>query len=118
MKSYRWRAIYDDGTVVDQFDLNGKEISSSFLDAKKVKRMDLIPQQSGRQPISLEVNLNKGERFIRFWRNYKTSDAHAWAVTVIGLQKTVDGNNVKFFVYLNPNGSIDITSDPEHNYNP
>lgn len=118
MNSYRWRAVYEDGTIVDQFDADGNEISSSSLDAKKVTRMDIIPQIPGRQPISLLVDLEQGERFIRFWRNYKTSDGQGWTVTVIGLQKTVDGNNVKFFVYLNPDGTIEVTTDQDHDYDP
>jgi hypothetical protein len=113
MQSYKWRATLDDGTVINQFDKSGEEVSSSHLDAQKVEKMELIPQTPGRQPITLLVDLLKGERFIRFWRKYNTSDGRAWTKWVIGLQKTVEGKNVKFFVYLNHDGTINISSDGE-----
>ena len=98
MKSYVWRVTYDDGTVINQFDEQKREVSSSHLDAQKVKKMELIPQIPGRQPLTLLINLAQGERFIRFWRNYKTSDSRSWTKWAVGLQKTVEGKNVKFFV--------------------
>jgi len=113
MKTYCWKVTYDDGTVIEQWNENGEEISSSSLDAQKVSALELVPQFPGRQPLKVLVNLAQGERFIRFWRNYNTSDARSWTKWVVGLQKTVEGKNVKFFVYLNHDGTIEVSSNPD-----
>jgi len=130
MDSYKWRAHYNDGTIIDQFDENKKEISTSHLDANKVKTLELIPRKQNRNPFILHVNLEKGERFIRFWRRYTVDrgvgevvdqsgvPTREWAVWVIGLQNTINKDtnnetNVKFFVYIYPDGSSHVTSDPQ-----
>lgn len=68
----------------------------------------------------LKVNLNEGERFIKFWRRFMGiklnigTGVNNGACEVLGIQKTVGGKNVKFFVYLNDSGEILIsTNDKE-----
>ena len=116
LNSYEWRVFYDDGTILDQFE-DDKEISSSSVDANKVVKMELIPKVPGRQPITLHVDIDKGERFIRFWRRYMVTGGvgagEGWTKWVVGLQKTVEGKNVKFLVYINHDGVIEISSNPE-----
>ena len=70
--------------------------------------------------IVLKVNLSEGERFIKFWRRFLGvkldlgTGINRGACEVLGLQKTVHGQNVKFFVYLNDTGEILIsTNDKE-----
>ncbi len=130
MNSYFWRAYYDNGEVINQFNENGEEISTSHLEANKVKKIKLIPQQQNKKPFVLHVNLDKGERFIRFWRRYTVDKGpgeivdqsniptRAWTVWVIGLQNTINKGtdyevNVKFFVYIYPDGTSHVTTDPE-----
>ena len=117
MNSYEWRVFYDDETILDQFDSDGKEVSSSSLEANKVVKMELIPKADDRQKFTLHINIDKGERFIRFWRNYMVTGGEGagegWTKWVIGIQNTIEGKNVKFFVYINQDGTVDVTTNPE-----
>ena len=70
--SYSWRIHYTDGTVIDQYDNDGVEVSSSSVDSKQVKALEFIPQNDEKQPIA--IHIGDDEKYINFWRQYKTKD--------------------------------------------
>lgn len=52
---WHWRAHYDGGLVFDEYDASGQGHSWHEVDAHRVMTIELVPQESGRPPIMLEV---------------------------------------------------------------
>jgi hypothetical protein len=78
--------------------------------------MILYPLQteSIKRPIILNVNLDKGEQFVRFWRtsvNIMTEDKST--IYVIGIKK----DDLYFLNFIHPDGTIYITTDYQFNIN-
>lgn len=69
---YFWSAQYDsrkDGPWVDQFDGDGKERSTSWLDWGRVVRVILRPVWDGLPILELRVNPQAGEMGLKKWQN-------------------------------------------------
>jgi hypothetical protein len=108
---YFWIAEYDDGTIIEQFE-GGKEQSVARLDFQRVKRLRLLPQREGLPEFDLRVNTEINERGIKFWQKSASPGMGMVDIReVLGIQKTVGGRNVKFFVLACADGRIIISSN-------
>ncbi|SNQ59538.1 hypothetical protein [Candidatus Methanoperedens nitratireducens] len=104
-----WRAIYDDGTVIDQFNETREpiEVSSEIIDRKKVKTF-LIMQ--GQVPV-FRLELNEGQRL--FYRR-RTSISAGIEQTkdqichIAGWQQNIQGEMKWRIAFIFEDGKIEI----------
>lgn len=113
---YRWVAIHDDGSVVRQ---SNEEWSPLTQDASTVRVLRLEPLRAHLRPVSVEVDLEAGERFFHFRRKLMK-----WALSgspelehgfqvgenvvfVLGIERS-DGTRVH--MYVRPDGSVCLRS--------
>ena len=119
----KWRAVYDDGTFIDEMEPNGTEHAFKEIDFKKLKVFQLINQQN----IAIcQVHINGDKRLIFTRRNILITgrrmvlqgdvkvpigiNSHQ-KVIILGWQRTVHGVNVKSIFYLLPDGRIEMDDD-------
>jgi hypothetical protein len=105
---FEWVAVLADGSCVKMGDIvDGHEISSTQLDPNKVIAIQLLPLTPEGQKITVIIQVNRGERFVRFWRQIVTPNSQV-RVNVIGI-KTHD--DVEYRLYVSPDGSIVMSSE-------
>lgn len=108
---FAWIAILTDGRHVRMGEPDrerGGEISSSRLDASAVSAIRLLPMTSDGQTVEVQIDLPRGERFVRFWRTIVIpAQGTAVRVNVVGIQAH-DGTEYRLYVF--PNGKIIMSS--------
>ena len=117
MDNYEWVAVFKDGHTVKQ----SKELSSSEkLDKSEVVELRLEPTEPGLKSVSITVDLEKGERFIRFWRRLNKVAIGAAkdlpygfkpgmnTINIAGIQKA-DGSKV--YLFVRPDGSVRLSTN-------
>ena len=119
----KWRAVYDDGSYLDELESNGTEHIFKEINFKKMVLFQLLNEQH----IAIcQVHLNSEKRLIFTRRNIVTTvrrmilqgdvkvpipiNSHQ-KVIILGWQKTVNGVNVKSIFYLLPDGRIEMDDD-------
>ena len=116
----KWRAVYKDGTMLNEVDPDGKEHLFKEIKYGELEVFELINQQN--IPIC-QVRLGAEKRLIFARRNRKTSgrrmimqgnvkipvpvNSHQ-IVIILGWQKTINGINTKAIFYLMPDGRIEM----------
>jgi len=119
----KWRAVYNDGTYLDELEPNGTEHAFKEINFMKIEAFQLINQQ--KIPIC-QVRLGNGKRLIFARRNLMTTgartilqgdvkisipaEAHK-VVIILGWQKTVNNVNLKSIFYLLPDGRIEMDDE-------
>ena len=103
MLEIRWCAKYSDGTVVNQYDAEGKERSYEQLDHASVVAFGLYDQES-RRPL-LTLHLDPGQRLIYRRRvEMKQTGDRAAAVNevcyLVGWRRTVAGECIQSIAYV------------------
>lgn len=101
MLHIRWAAKYRDGSVVNQFDPDGKEVSTDNL----VKREDIesfaLWDYETRKPI-LTLHLDPGQKLIyrrRCWQ-HPGDEKPFQVVYLVGWRRTIAGECVQSIAYV------------------
>jgi len=115
---YVWKAVYADGTVLKQFDENGRERKFSEIDQSRLKIFSWEPVYNGGRPVS--VTLKEGQRLIAFrrvkWRPFLPGSTPV-ILYAIGWQSTVNGRNVKSITWILPDDSVVVSEDVDTLFN-
>lgn len=102
----RWRAVYDDKTVLEQF-VNGKENKYEDIDRSRLVRFDVLNPSN---KAIASVYLHEGERLIWRRRTLVRMDGKRTVIYLAGWQKTVYTNsgprNITSIMYIYEDGSI------------
>lgn len=113
LEPFLWVAQLRDGRIVrmgDMDEVSGEEISSSTLHPEDVTAIQLYSLHSPVAPIKVVLNLQKGEQFIRFWRQIVCPE-RSIRVNVIGIRS---GNGIEYRLYVLPSGRVIMSSDDLH----
>ena len=101
----KWRAIYRDGTVVEQYDEKRDpiEVSSEVLDRKKVMTFFII---QGQVPV-FTLHLDEGQNLI-YRRRISVTEYKAKICHLVGWQQTVQVETVQSIAYVFEDGRIEM----------
>lgn len=108
---YIWAAILSNGSRIDQFNQNGREVSVDSLPPRGVSSIHLVPyNRATHAPLSIEIPA--GQPWKKFWRrtvqyNTQTTEHREITVDVIGFSNGP-------YLYIYPDGSILFSKDTEH----
>lgn len=109
-ESFSWIAVLKNGNIVRMGDVDEaskQEISSSILNPEEVVMVRLYPLQYDGAPIEVKINVQKGERFIRFWRNIVLVD-QTFRLNIVGIRIP---NGEEYRLYVFPDGKTVLSSD-------
>lgn len=103
---YIWKLYTKDGSEI--IEGNDKYKSSADVPAEDVVRVEYLPLGKG-SSVSLDIDLESGERFFRFWRRTQSiGDNFTATGTVYVMGKEKDG--VKLLsIYLYPDGDVVVS---------
>lgn len=110
-----WEAIYDDGATLEELEDDGTLHGFREIDQERLVAFILRPLFPHLSQYA--VQLNPGKRLIFFRKRRKTLDMNSGEqrdeppYQCIGYQETVNGKNVKSYVFVNIEGSSLLTDD-------
>lgn len=116
MGTYIWRAYMADGEIVEEHN-DDRYPSSEDLPKDEVARIEYVPLGGQQRPVGVDINLDKGERFFRFWRRSCSAlvsgsgplpTTAESTVYVLGIEK--DGQKV-VSVYIYPDNTIVVSTN-------
>lgn len=119
----KWRAVYDDGTFLDEVEQNGTDHLFKEIQFSKIKLFQLMNEN---KIAVCQVRLGDDKRLIFTRRNLKVAGAELvelngvniqvpvkshQIIIILGWQKTVNKINVKSIFYLMPDGRIELDDE-------
>lgn len=110
--NYNWRAIFDNQTVLDQFNDSGVEVSVDRIREMpgQLTNIIMIPHREGFPLVALEVS--KDDEWVKKWINIIYVDGRQnEVVDCIGLK--TQGAEKWVFTYIYNDGTLKTTSNPE-----
>ena len=109
IEPFHWVAKLIDGTSVHMTDdRNGHSTSTATPNPELVSVIQLYPTAPGQHMIEVRINLNRGERFVRFWRQFVVPSAgEQLRMNVIGIQAL---DKTEYRLYVFPNGDTIMSS--------
>lgn len=128
--AYSWRAVYRDGTVLDEMDEHGTDVHGfRDVDQERLAAFALLPLSPGLPPVTVLIDAPGGQRPIFFRRRTALLNPTTGAVTrapaandlhVIGWQRTIgeppDATNVRSVVFVLPDGRLVLSDNPETHF--
>jgi hypothetical protein len=114
MHVFTWKAIYNDGTHLNQIDPDGTKHAYADIDRAKLSAFQLI-DESGR--VVVDIHVNPGQRLI--WRRRTEMSAGNEPVVchIVGKQETVNGKNYQGVMALFENdGHTEVLGRFEENH--
>lgn len=113
--AFLWRAIYGDGTVLNEYDEAGQSHGWAEVDQSRLVAFELVPQREGLPMPHIAVSASmrpiffrRRQRHINLGSGERTQGA---TVTVLGFQKTIRNVNVKCLTAYFDDGSVLVTDD-------
>ena len=100
---YSWRAIYSDGTVLEQTTPSGF-VSADDIDRRKVVSMSLLRNNI----VIVTLHLDQGQRLIYRKRVNKCIGAEDEVCHILGWRQTVDEKVIKSICYYFEDGRIEL----------
>jgi len=100
-----WKAVYNDGTVLSQFNEDGSENKYLDIDRSKIAFFELF---AGTKLI-FRLHLEEGRRLIcrrRVELNIMTGKTES--IFLVGWQQTVNGSNIQDIAYIFPDGHVEL----------
>jgi len=107
---YTWEAIYNDGTILPQYNEKGKANGYENIDASKLKRFRiLIPdlEDSKKKKIHFQLHLEPEQRLIYLRRGFINLVGDKNYFLMVGWQQKVNGKNIQSINYLYDDGHIE-----------
>jgi len=106
---YLWRLYTKDGSIINEGTDQYK--SSADVPAEDVVRVEYSTLGKDSQSVSLDIDLENGERFFRFWRrSAPVGSSNVSTVYVLGKEK--DGEKL-LSVYVYSDGDVVISTNHE-----
>jgi hypothetical protein len=123
LEYYKWEITLRDGSLIDQSKLGEKE---TFLFNEKnpkfsqIKTFSLVPRPEVTHLKTIKVSIPEGARLIYFRRTCaNTGNAYPkFQINLIGWQMTKNNENIKFIMFVYPDGRIEAGSKDEPTYFP
>lgn len=119
---YQWRAIYDDGTMLDEYGEDAPDGRGfSQIDLDRLRYFVLVPSDDKREHVIIDIREDFRPIFYR--RRFNMANANALlteegvsaeyvgSVYVLGLQTTANGKNVAIYTFVFENGQVLISDN-------
>lgn len=117
--TYEWKANYEDGTSLPQYNEDGSKNIYTDIDRSKLvsfEILNLIEQKDeegkvikSEKKIIHNLKLAKGQRLICRQRKFMRNDMVNNIVWIVGWQQTVEGKNIQSIAYIYPDGKIEMS---------
>lgn len=102
---YIWKAEYQDGFSLLQYDTEGREHLFKEIDQDRLKVFSWVPRY-GHGPI-YSIKLQSYQRLIAFRRvAYTPSTGERKTIYALGWQATINGKNYKSINFIHPGQSV------------
>jgi hypothetical protein len=115
--AWGWLVTYRDGSYLWEYEEGKWSHAFADIESQDVVRFRLIPFRAGLPVHCVALNPDAGERLI-FFRRYATDQSPVndqvtgqRQYTVVGWQRTVQGENVKTFAFFLEDGRCFLTSN-------
>lgn len=117
MDNYYWEASHKDGKIT-RFNPEDPQ-SAELLSKEEIVEFRLVPQKSDLKPVTISLDIEKGERFIRFRRMVTKFFLGGLkplpygfqpglnTIDVVGIRRA-DGESV--YLYVRPDGSMRLST--------
>lgn len=102
----QWVAIYADNTELPQYNGDGSENRYADIDRTRLKQFVIKTEEDPVHPV-LVMNFAAGQRLIYRRRVELTPNGEPYVVTMVGWQKTVNGENLQSIAFLFPDKHIE-----------
>jgi len=122
----KWRAVYKDGTILDETEKSGGRIKEHAFKEIKFSELEYFQLINDQNIAICQVHLGGEKRLIFTRRNIKTTgrrmimqgnvkvpvpiNSHK-IVIILGWQKTINGVNSKSIFYLLPDGRLEMDDE-------
>lgn len=104
-----WRAVYYDGSTIDQYDSEGKAIVRGYEDIDRERLMAFEIREMGMlQRLIHRVYLGGDKRLIWRRRVFMKMGGQQTVIHLVGWQKTVEGRNVQAITFVFPDGHTEL----------
>lgn len=115
MEGYQWLAVYQDGSVLQQFGEDGSQNGYGAINREKLSEFHMIDSSTGKAVFSM--TLEPGQRLI-YRKRVSMSEGGPpnWVIYLVGWQQTVSGKNVQSLNWIFPNGQIVNTGKFRENH--
>lgn len=116
---FTWRAIYDDGSVLDQFKLDGSENRYGNIDRLRLRQFQLVDTWENNK-VHITLHLRPGMKLIHRRRNTirmplsviidpsMASRATRETVWIVGWHENRRGVNVQMLLFVFEDGSVEF----------
>ena len=105
-----WKAIYNDGSCLTQYNADGTENRYEDIDRYKLSRFDLYKNADIDKTPFYSLYLRHGQRLIFRRRNFISTNGERHMIIIVGWQKTYDTKplptNATAINYIYEDGSI------------
>jgi len=116
LEYYKWRITLDDGSIVEQSKDGDKEpfkFNNKNSKFDKIRTFALIPKDGERDLREIRMTIPEGGRLIYFRRTMANTGNifPKFHINLLGWQMTVGNKNVKYIMYIYPDGKIETIND-------
>lgn len=101
---YYWKAEYENGSVLKQYDSNGEERNFNEIDQDRLDTFSWISDDNVLPTYT--IDLKDWQRLIAFRRHVLRRGNDRVMVYALGWQATINGRNYKTINYILPDGSV------------
>jgi len=116
--AYTWRVEYTDGSQLSEITDDGVILPFGAVEMGRVRALGVVAVEGEDAPLFM-VWIKPGQRPIFFRRRGIELDPNNGkqtalpATTCIGWQETKRGSNVASYLFITPDGTVILTSDPK-----
>ncbi len=108
----QWKAVYTDGTYLDQIEPSGNKNAYKDIQRDKLKYFELWDKD--RRIISLRFS--KGQRLIWRRRTILRTGQEKQVIHLIGKQETVNGKNYQGIIAVFEDGRVEVAGKFEEDH--
>ncbi len=106
-----WRARYFDGSVLEQYDSDGKVNGYENIDRKNLSAFEIYNVDKP-EPLIFRMFLEEGQKLIyrrRTWQDVNSGGDITGKrfLYLVGWQKNVRGENIQSVNYIHPDGHVE-----------
>lgn len=115
--AWTWRAIYPDGSFLDEYDEQGGHHGFAEVDLEHISIFVLLPTREGLPTHHVLIDAASGQRPIFFRRRTLSVNPLTEAVEgsqtihVLGWQRTIQGQNIASYSFIYEDGSVLLSDD-------
>jgi len=108
MRELKWKAHYNDGTILPQYNEDGTENGYHSIERNRLSHFVLYDEND---KAVFSVRLNPDQRLIYRRRTAMRGSVAQGLVYLVGWQMTIKGKNIKSIAYIFDDGAVELDND-------